>query len=210
MDLAFIRTITDPEILIQTLGIIGIFAIVFLETGAFFGFFLPGDSLLFTAGFLASQGLFSSNIYLSLIILLVGTFVMAVVGDSVGYIFGKRVGPSIFSKEDSLFFNKKHIIRAEEFYKKYGKKTIILARFVPIVRTFAPIVAGIGKMEYKTFITYNVIGAFVWTWSMILLGFLLGSIIPNPDKYIFPIIILIIVVSFLPAVYEIYKGAIKK
>lgn len=210
MDLSFIYLFTDPKIIIQTLGLLGVIAIIFLETGAFFGFFFPGDSLLFTAGFLVSQDFFSANTYVSLTILLIGTFVAAVIGDSVGYAFGKKVGPSIFSKEDSLFFNKKHILKAEDFYKKYGKKTIILARFVPIVRTFAPIVAGIGKMEYKTFISFNIIGGFLWTWVMIWLGFGLGSLIPNPDKYVLPIVIVIIIVSFLPAIREVWKGMNKK
>jgi membrane-associated protein len=201
MDLSLL---TDPKLIVSTLGMLGVIAIVFLETGAFFGFFLPGDSLLFTAGFFASQG------RLSLSLLLIFTFIAAVVGDSVGYAFGKKVGPSIFSKEDSVIFNKKHILKAEEFYKKYGKKTIILARFIPIVRTFAPIVAGVGKMDYKTFISFNIIGGFLWTWIMLWLGYGLGSLIPNPDKYILPVIVLIIIVSFLPAVREILKATSKK
>jgi membrane-associated protein len=201
MDLSLL---TDPKLIVSTLGTLGVIAIVFLETGAFFGFFLPGDSLLFTAGFFASQG------HLSLSLLLVFTFIAAVVGDSVGYAFGKKVGPSIFSKEDSVIFNKKHILKAEEFYKKYGKKTIILARFIPIVRTFAPIVAGVGKMDYKTFISFNIIGGFLWTWIMLWLGYALGSLIPNPDKYILPVIVLIIIISFLPAVREVWKGTREK
>jgi len=203
MDFSFINFVIDPKLIVETLGLIGVITIVFLETGAFFGFFLPGDSLLFTAGFFASQG------YVSFSILLVGTFVAAVLGDNVGYAFGKKVGPKIFSKEDSILFNKKHIIRAEEFYKKYGKKTIILARFIPIVRTFAPIVAGIGNMEYKTFFAFNVIGGFLWTWIMLWLGYGLGSLIPNPDKYVIPVILVIIVVSIAPGIREVWKG-IKK
>lgn len=200
MDLSFLHTIVDPKSLIQAVGFIGILIIIFLETGVFIGFFFPGDSLLFTAGFFASQG------YLPLWGLLIGTFIMAVAGDSFGYAFGKRVGPAIFAKEDSIIFNKKHILKAEEFYRKHGKKTIILARFVPIIRTFAPIVAGIAKMEYKTFVFYNVIGGFIWTWGMLWLGYALGSIIPNPDKYILPIIFIIIFVSLLPAIREIWKA----
>lgn len=204
MDFSFIHFITDPKLLIQTLGLIGVIVIVFLETGVFFGFFFPGDSLLFTAGFLASQGYFSVSI------LLVGTFIAAVLGDSFGYAFGKKLGPKIFSKEDSLFFNKKHINTAQDFYNKHGKKTIILARFMPIIRTFAPIVAGIGMMNYKTFIYFNVIGGFLWTWSMILLGFLLGSLIPEPDKYVLPVVLLIIIISALPGIKEAYKHIYKK
>lgn len=199
MDLSFIDLITDPKIIISTLGMLGIVAIVFLETGAFFGFFLPGDSLLFTAGFIASQG------HLSFVALLIFTFIAAVVGDSVGYAFGKKVGPNLFSKEDSAIFNKKHILKAEEFYKKHGKKTIILARFMPVVRTFAPIVAGIGTMEYKTFFAYNVVGGFLWTWVMLWLGYGLGSLIPNPDRYVIPVIVLIIIISASPGIREVWK-----
>lgn len=190
----------NPETIIATVGAIGVIAIIFTETGLFFGFFFPGDSLLFTAGFLASQG------YISFAWLLVGTFIAAVAGDSVGYAFGKKVGPAIFTKEDSIFFNKKYIIRAQQFYEKYGKKTIVIARFIPIIRTFAPIVAGVGNMPYKTFITFNIIGGFIWTWGMLWLGYGLGALIPNPDRYILPIIIVIIFVSALPALKEIFKA----
>lgn len=200
MDFSFIHFFTDPRSLIQALGLIGVIATVFLETGAFFGFFLPGDSLLFTAGFLASQGYFSFSI------LLIGTLIAAVAGDSVGYAFGKRIGPALFKREDSVFFNKKHIDRAQHFYDKYGKKTIVLARFMPIVRTFAPIVAGIGKMDYKTFLTYNILGGFLWTWLMLWLGYGLGSLIPDPDKYIIPAVLVIILVSASPALKELWKA----
>jgi len=196
--------ILDPMTIIKTLGLIGVLCIVFAESGLFFGFFLPGDSLLFTAGFLASQN------FLDLNILVCGSFVCAVFGDSVGYWFGKKVGPKIFNKEDSFFFHKKHIERAQNFYNKYGNKTIFLARFVPIVRTFAPIVAGVGQMKYKNFITYNIVGGFVWSFGIVFSGYFLGQIIPNVDKYLLPIISLIIIVSFLPIVFEIYKEKYKK
>jgi len=189
----------EPKLLIGAVGIIGVIAIIFAETGLFFGFFLPGDSLLFTAGFLASQG------YISIAWLIVGTFLAAVIGDSVGYAFGKKVGPSIFSRPNSLLFNPKHIIRAQEFYEKHGKKTIILARFVPVVRTFAPIVAGIGGMNYRTFISFNIIGGFIWTWGLLLLGHSLGTVVPNPDKFIIPIVVAIIVISVLPVLREAIK-----
>jgi membrane-associated protein len=204
MDFSFINFVTDPKLIIQTLGLLGVFAIIFLETGAFFGFFFPGDSLLFTAGFLASQG------YLSFSLLLFGTFLAAIIGDSVGYAFGKKVGPKLFSREDSVFFNKKHISVAKEFYDKHGKKTIILARFMPVVRTFAPIVAGIGNMEYKVFVAFNIIGGFLWTWSMLWLGFALGSLIPDPDKYVFPVILVIIIVSAFPGIREVWKRVYNK
>ncbi|MEK7641959.1 MAG: VTT domain-containing protein [Patescibacteria group bacterium] len=200
----FFHALLEPKALIMTLGALGVIAIIFVETGLFFGFFLPGDSLLFTAGFLASQG------YVSLPLLLVGTFVAAVVGDSVGYAFGKKVGPALFSREDSVVFNKQHIVRAQNFYEKHGKKTIILARFMPIIRTFAPIVAGMGNMRYRTFITFNIIGAFVWTWGMLWLGYGLGALIPNPDRYIIPVVIVIVLTSAAPALKEIFKEARKR
>jgi membrane-associated protein len=192
-----IHILIDPQTLIETLGVIGVIAIVFLETGAFFGFFFPGDSLLFTAGYLASQG------YISLALLLIGAFVAAVIGDNVGYAFGKRIGQSLFKKEDSLIFNKKHVVRAQLFYEKYGKKTIVMARFIPVVRTFAPIVAGIGNMNYRTFVYYNALGGFLWTWAMLWLGFGFGSLIPNPDRYVIPAIVIIILISAAPAVKEV-------
>lgn len=203
MEISFISFLTDPWLIVKTLGLLGVIAIIFLETGAFFGFFFPGDSLLFTAGFFASQG------HLSFIVLLIGTFLAAVLGDNLGYAFGKRVGPRLFSREDSLFFNKKNVLKAEEFYKKYGKKTIIFARFIPIIRTFAPIVAGIGNMGYRTFFIFNVVGGFIWTWSMLWLGYCLGSIIPNSDKYIIPIILIIIFVSILPGLWGLIKQYIR-
>ncbi len=195
----FLLNIINPSYLITTVGTLGVIAIIFLETGAFFGFIFPGDTLLFTAGFFASQG------YVSLPWLLIGTFIAAIIGDTVGYGFGKRVGPSLFTKEDSVFFNKKHITRAQHFYEKHGKKTIILARFMPIIRTFAPIVAGIGNMPYRTFLTFNIVGGFLWTWLMLWLGYGLGALIPDPDKYVLPIVILIIIVSSAPALREILK-----
>ena len=182
----------DPQFLIATLGLVGVFAIVFAESGLFFGFFLPGDSLLFTAGLLASQGHFS------VILLWVGTMLCAIAGDSVGYAFGKRIGPKLFTKEDSFFFHKDHIHRTEAFYERHGKKTIILARFVPIVRTFAPILAGIGQMKYRTFLLFNVIGGVLWSTTMIFLGFGLGRVIPNLDQYLLPIVLGIIALSFVP------------
>jgi membrane-associated protein len=189
----------DPHAIIATLGLIGVIAVVFAETGLLIGFFLPGDSLLFTAGLLASQG------HIPFAGLLIGAFVAAVVGDSVGYAIGKKVGPAIFTKDNSVFFDKKHITRAQHFYEKYGKKTIILARFLPIIRTFAPVVAGVGSMPYKIFLTFNVIGGLVWTWGMSWFGFIFGKVIPNPDRYIVPMIVLIIVVSATPTLRQIFK-----
>jgi len=182
--------------LIKAVGYFGIIGIVFAESGLFFGFFLPGDSLLFTAGFLASQS------YLNVVILAIGTFIAAVAGDSVGYSFGRKVGKKLFERESSFLFNKKSLTKAQDYYDKHGSKTIVLARFVPIVRTFAPIVAGAADMKYKTFISYNLIGGLLWTQSMVWGGFFLGSIIPDVDKYMLPIIALIIIVSLIPAIKE--------
>lgn len=198
-----IHFLLDPRALITTVGTFGVIAIIFLETGVFFGFFFPGDSLLFLSGFFASLG------YLPIGWLLFGCFIAAIVGDSVGYAFGHHVGPSLFTKDDSLFFSKKHIARAEHFYEKHGKKTIILARFIPVVRTFAPIVAGIGNMKYRTFISFNVVGAFLWTWLLLILGYVFGSIIPNPDRYILPVILVIILISAAPAVWQVLKDKYK-
>ncbi len=168
----------QPVMLIKTLGIAGYFFAVFAESGLFFGFFFPGDSLLFTAGFLASQGLL--NIYT----ILIGVFISAVLGDSVGYWFGRKVGIKIFSKDDSFFLNKKHIETTKDFYNKYGNKAVFIARFVPVVRTFAPILAGVGSMKYSDFIKYNLGGAFVWSSLVMLIGFFLGRTIPNIDRYL--------------------------
>lgn len=185
--------------LIKTAGYLGVFGIVFAESGLFVGFFLPGDSLLFTAGFLASQG------FLNVWLLVLLTFVGAVLGDNVGYAFGKKVGPMIFSREDSIFFHKDHLERARIFYEKYGRKAIILARFMPGIRTFAPILAGVGKMDYPTFLSFNAIGGFLWGVCLPLLGYYLGSTIPGIDKYLLPIILLIIFLSILPSLIHIWR-----
>lgn len=196
--------LTSPQALISAFGLIGVITIVFLETGFVFGFFFPGDSLLFTAGLLSSQG------YMPIWGLLIGVFLAAVVGDNVGYAFGRRVGPALFTKEDSAIFSKANLAKAQHFYEKYGVRTIILARFVPVIRTFAPIVAGIGNMKYSTFVKYNVIGGFVWVFSLIGLGYGFGKIIPDPDRYILPVIAIIILVSAAPVIREIYHRFMRK
>ncbi len=184
--------------MIKAIGYVGLFGIVFAETGLFLGFFLPGDSLLFVAGFLSSGGFFSLPLLIS------GLFIFAVLGNMLGYEFGRRIGPKLFHREDSFIFKKAHILKAQHFYEKYGSKTIFLARFMPIVRTFAPIVAGIANMKYTTFFFYNVIGAFVWTVLLTLLGYFLGNVI-DVDKYLLPIIFIIIILSFLPAITAYIK-----
>lgn len=189
----------DPHFIVQTLGLIGVIAIIFAESGLFFGFFLPGDSLLFTAGLLASQN------FLSIHHLVFFGIIAAILGDSIGYAFGKKVGPKIFTKEDSLIWNKKHIEKSKAFFEKYGSKAIILARFMPIVRTFTPILAGVGTMEYKLFLRYNIVGGVLWVTSMSVGGYFFGKIIPNPDKYLLPVIAFIILLSILPGILEFIK-----
>lgn len=183
----------------QLAAYIILFGIVFAESGLLVGFFLPGDSLLFTAGFLASKGL------LDITILVVGFFLAAVIGDSVGYMFGHKVGKRLFQREDSFLFHKNNLLKAKAFYEKHGKKTIILARFVPVIRTFAPIIAGMGDMHYKTFLIYNIIGGVVWGIGVTLLGYFLGGLVPNIDKYLIPIVGAIVIISILPTVYHIGK-----
>ncbi|OGH43469.1 MAG: hypothetical protein A3J14_01420 [Candidatus Levybacteria bacterium RIFCSPLOWO2_02_FULL_37_18] len=189
----------DLQSFIKAVGYVGVFSIVFIESGLLFGFFLPGDSLLFTAGFLASQG------YLDITVLAFGCFLAAVLGDSAGYLIGHKLGRKLFTKEDSLFFHKDHLVRAEEFYKKNGGKAIILARFMPFIRTFAPIVAGIGSMKYSQFLFYNIFGGVLWAIGVTYAGYFLGSTIPDVDKYLLPIIGLIILVSVAPPFYHAFK-----
>lgn len=185
---------------IKTIGYLGLFAIIFAETGLFLGFFFPGDSLLFVAGVLAAQGFFS------LPLLLVILFVAAFSGNMVGYWFGAYVGPKIFSREDSLLFRKSHILKAQAFYERYGGKTIVLARFVPIVRTFAPIVAGVARMHYGTFAFFNFLGALLWSVGLTILAYYLGGLIEDIDRYLLPIILLIIFLSVLPGAFEYWRN----
>ena len=182
--------------LVQAVGYLGIFAIVFLESGLLIGFFFPGDSLLFTAGFLASQGFFDIKI------LIAGCFIAAVAGDSIGYYIGAKLGPKLFKKDNSIIFHKKHLERAQRFYDKHGGKTIILARFIPVIRAFAPVVAGAGKMNYKKFLTFNLFGGVLWAIGVTLAGYYLGSLIPDVDKYLLPIVGLIVIASILPVLHH--------
>lgn len=187
--------------LIRWGGLTVLIIIVFSETGLMAGFFLPGDSLLVTAGLLAAlDGIL--NVWM----LLFSLSAAAIVGDTVGYWIGNKIGPRLFTRDDSFFFKKEHLIRTRAFYEKYGGKTIIIARFVPIVRTFAPTVAGVGEMNYSKFLAYNVIGGIAWVFSMVLGGYFLGRSIPNIEKKIHYIILAVIFVSLLPIVYEFYKN----
>lgn len=191
----------DLKTFIESIGLFGVYGVIFAESGLLIGFFLPGDSLLFTAGLLASPAFGFFNIWT----LVFGAWLAAVLGDNVGYAFGKNVGPALFKKEKSLLFNPEHLKKAQAFYDKHGGKAITLARFIPIVRTFAPIVAGMGNMDYGKFIFYNFLGGTIWVWGMTFLGYFLGSVIPDVDKYILPIVLLIIVVSVLPPIWHLYK-----
>jgi membrane-associated protein len=186
----------DVQEFIVLIGYFGLFAIVFAESGLFFCFFLPGGSMLFTAGLLASQGLF--NIYLLIFIIAAA----AILGDSVGYWFGWKVGPKIFNKEDSRFFNKKNLNSSKEFYEKYGAWAIIFGRFVPIARTFVPILAGVGTMNYKKFLYYNILGGILWSGGMSMIGFTLGKSFPNMENYLLPVIIVIVVLSIIPLLFK--------
>ncbi len=191
-----------PDELIEAFGTIGLFLIVFAESGLFFGFFLPGDSLLFTAGVLCAKA--DSPLW-PLPIVLAGVAFSAIAGDQVGYLFGRRVGPALFRRPDSRLFRQAHVDKARVYFEEHGPKTILLARFVPIVRTFAPIVAGVGRMEYRTFVTYNVMGGLLWGVGITLLGFLLGEAV-DIDKYLLPIIAVIVLISFIPVVLELRKA----
>ena len=182
-----------------SLGYTGLFAVVFAESGLLIGFFFPGDSLLFTAGLLASQGT------LNITVVVLGSVIAAIAGDSVGYAFGRRIGPRLFQREDSRFFKHSHLERAHAFYERHGGKTLILARFIPVVRTFAPIVAGIGQMKYRAFLSYNVVGGLLWAVGLPVLGYQLGERIPNIDRYIFPILAVIVVASVLPPMWHVWR-----
>lgn len=191
----------DPEKLLTTFGTLGLFLIVFAESGLLVGFFLPGDSLLFTAGLLSSQEKLPA-----LPVLLVGCFVAAVAGDQVGYQFGQRVGPALFRRPDSRLFRQSHVERARRYFDAHGAKTIVLARFVPIVRTFAPILAGVGGMRYRTFVAFNVVGALLWAVGVTTVGYALGESIPSIDRYLLPIIAVIVAASVAPVGLELLRS----
>ena len=189
----------DLAQIIQTVGYIGLFAIVFAESGLFFGFFLPGDSLLLTAGLLASQG------KLDLAMLLIILPIAAILGDSVGYWFGKKTGPRIFSRDDSLLFRRKNLLAAQTFYERHGGKTIVLARFMPFIRTFAPIVAGAAEMRYTRFLLFNVVGGLLWGIGVTSAGYYLGQSIPDIDRYFLAVVAAVIVLSALPAMIHLAR-----
>ncbi|HXX21287.1 MAG TPA: VTT domain-containing protein [Candidatus Acidoferrum sp.] len=189
----------DVRGLIEWGGTVLVCAIVFVETGMFVGFFLPGDSLLVTAGVLAAAG------HLKLASLLSLVTVCAIAGDQLGYAIGRRAGNSLYGRKDSRFFKHEHLQHAHDFYERYGGKTVILARFIPIIRTFCPPVAGAAKMNYARYLTYDIFGGFLWVWSMVLAGYTLGRSVPNVEKRIHYVIAGVIVISLMPAVYHAWK-----
>lgn len=192
----------DPEWLISTFGLIGILAIVFAESGLLIGFFLPGDSLLFTAGLLVADGRYLHQ-PLWLVCLLVA--VAAIIGDQVGYLFGKRVGPSLFRRRNSRLFKQENVHRANAFFARYGARSIVLARFVPIVRTFTPIIAGVSRMHYRTFLTYNILGGVLWGTGVTVLGYFLGQISFVKSNIEF-ILIAIVLISVLPIGIQLLRS----
>ncbi len=181
---------------VLSFGYLGLFALIFIESGVFFGFFFPGDSVLLSVGLLASQGAF--NIFVLVPLLCAA----AILGDSAGYWFGATVGPRIFAREDSLFFPKRRVEETRKYFEKFGPPTVVLARFIPAIRTMAPILAGVGRMRYSLFLRYNILGGLLWAAGITLLGYTLGNTVPNIDHYIFPIIALIILTSFIPILFE--------
>jgi membrane-associated protein len=189
------------QALISVISVYGVAGIVFAESGLLIGFFLPGDSLLFTAGFLVHQDIIQFNIHLLALIL----FGAAALGDSVGYTFGKKVGRRLFNRKDSVLFHKENLQRTEEFYKKHGGKAIVIARFIPVIRTFAPIVAGVSHMHYKQFLAFNLIGAFVWAVGLTYLGYFAGSWIEQYGINIEYVILGIIFLSIAPPLIHILK-----
>jgi membrane-associated protein len=186
--------------LLKLIGYPGIFLIVFAESGVFFGFFLPGASLLFTAGLLASKGLFNPWILIPLVTL------AAILGDNAGYWFGAKIGIKLFTRPNSKLFHQDHVRAAQHFYERHGAKAVILARFLPIVRTFAPIVAGVARMNYRLFLLCNIFGAFLWATCVTALGYFLGSRFPVIQHYITPIVILIVILTMVPVVNELFKA----
>jgi membrane-associated protein len=196
--------IYDVELLVRVGGLAGLTAIVFVETGLLVGFFLPGDSLLVTAGLFAARG------DLEVVPMIVVLSIAAIVGDTVGYNIGARAGPKLFTRPDSLLFNRKHLITTKEFYERHGPFTIVIARFIPILRTFAPVVAGVGAMEYKRFIVYNVAGGIGWVVTTVLGGYFLGQMVPNIHDHIHKVIAVVIVLSLLPAIIKVAREKLKR
>lgn len=198
-----LHQVHDVRAIIEWGGLLLLTIIVFTETGLLIGFFLPGDSLLVTAGIFAAAG--ALDLGAAMIILAIA----AIAGDQVGYWIGHQTGPRIFNREDSIFFHRKHALRAQRFYEKHGGKTIILARFIPVIRTFAPVVAGVGRMEYRRFVAYNVFGGLLWVWGLLLAGWALGRTVPNIEENIHLVIAIVIFLSILPPIIEYGKARLR-
>jgi membrane-associated protein len=195
----------DPHHLINTYGLVGIYLIIFAESGLFFGFFLPGDSLLVTAGLLAATH-HTSDVHLNLAALLVGVPIAAILGDQVGYWFGDKVGPSLFTRPESRLFKPEYLQRAHEYIERRGAGMIVLARFVPAVRTFTPIAAGATGMRYRVFVPFNVLGGVLWGVGVTLAGYELGERIKHLDRYLVPVILVVIAVSLIPVALEVRRA----
>jgi membrane-associated protein len=198
--------LTNPEILIHTGGLILVLLVIFAENGVFFGFFLPGDTLLFTAGLLTSTGKFQVSIF----ILLITVFIAAVLGSLFGYFFGLKTGDGFRNRKENIFFRKRYIEAAEAFFNKYGGRALVLGRFLPIIRTFAPIFAGIVKVKFSEYFIYNIIGAFLWVFMMTLLGYYIGVWVPDAKKYLEYIVLSIIVITWIPVITTYLKEQKKK
>ena len=196
--------IYDVESLVRVGGLVGLTAIVFVETGLLIRFFLPGDSLLVTAGLFAARG------DLEVVPMIIVLSIAAIAGDTVGYNIGARAGPKLFNRPNSLLFNRKHLITTKEFYERHGPFTIVIARFIPILRTFAPVVAGVGAMAYKRFIVYNIAGGIGWVVTTVLGGYFLGQMVPNIHDHIHKVIVVVIVLSLLPAIIKVAKEKLKR
>lgn len=194
------HNLLDPSYLLLTFGYIGLGGIIFAETGLLVGFFLPGDSLLVSAGILASQG------HLNIVAVIGIVFSAAVIGDAVGYYFGRRVGPSLFNRDDSRFFKKERLLEAHKFFEKYGPQSVVLARFFPIIRTFTPVIAGTSEMPYKKFLVFNVIGAALWAVGITMLGYKLGQSVKDIDKYLLPLLGSAILIPILPGLWHLYQS----
>ncbi len=190
----------DPLAIVRAGGYIGVGFLIFAESGLLIGIFLPGDSLLFAAGLLAGGGLFGFWPLASIVA------IAAILGDSAGYWFGKNVGTNFFTREESFFFKKTYVERTRAFYRRYGGRAVILARFVPIVRTLAPMLAGVGRMPYGRFLSFNALGGIAWGVGMTALGFTLGAILPDSEHYVLPLSLAIIALSFLPIIWNIARG----
>ena len=200
----FFRRIYNVPELIRMGGLIGLVVVVFAETGLMVGFFLPGDSLLVTAGLFAAKG------DLNIVWLNLAVMAAAILGDATGYWIGRRAGHALYSRPNSFFFRKQHLVKTHEFYEKHGGKTIVIARFVPIIRTFAPVVAGAAEMGYRQFATYNIVGGIGWVASMTLTGYFLGRAVPDIDKHIHIVVAVVIFLSLLPGIISILRENLKK